>query len=1496
MHITTVILVLQCTICLAIRVPVNWDESEVKEALKLEDKPVPNEYFQYTANKPQFAVDVAKFHDVKSPEKHYESYPVQPHTGLTKPAFGKHQMLNSENQNYKPYQQYVQQDNNRQVSPVSNYYEVFHPYKAEIPALQEIYKDPVLNKIRNDVRDSKNRLQQYEQDAGEPNVEKDEYLESPEITDRKRFPIRNKPVRYEVHRPQRKPIYYQPIPITNHREHYLNQKLKHPWNQNYAKVTPMHYRPLKHHLNRLRQQHALTYDDERNEYPQITPPEQYAEKPDGYDIYEKGKDNYNKIRNNFDESINKAIIKNRPVANQNLEFQEENKAQDEEETFVPIKNYAQVRKTETFKHLPKSAAFRDAQNLEEYQNAPRLREAIKSSKNQVVYSEEGYEDSAYDHGGEQKHASDHEGHGGFLKEKESSKGKYKIPTIDIGFADEGKTASRQQVLHGEKWNDEKVDSQDENDTEDYTEDENDYNEKTDDEDITSAEYNERNKRDDNNTQTNLKDSTENRDENLESVLEHEVAKREIKLNMSEPKLKLRLPETKETNRKILFEKYKNKLKKKYPYYFKNSKILNKNSPLRYAENIKLIPQKMSSDTAFYNSRIALECPEVETEINPVPEKFENDDVTSSNDDGDNDEDEDEKDSDKGEEEFKNFKNKQRLKGLGDKIDCLKAKYFGEDPLDSPFFKEETINNPLPPSKPNNKIFILPNGNLQQRTKNTLNNFTESNPDILSLLNKLYDNNTFKNNKTENISDQNDSKEYNHHINKESVTKMPHILRKKRSATFMYEPYKVIKESQSQDSKKLTGNGNVSPLIKKLQTRQIIERASSNNQKQYKDIGKNDRPANAQETKFVDVSVDQRRGEPRYELDRGNHKSVYSPVENRSSISVDEYKKKISNENYSNKHMDDTINKEITNKPYFDVSKYLPQTLMTQNLAASNKIEKVVPSTTPTPRADIDENDEDDDYEEYDEEDDEDDLTTTTTTKKPAKIRIRLTTTIKPDVTEQPETSKLRLVTRFHTTSTTEKPFEKINDQKFNNRDDNVRSPKYREKKKKSTKSTLVTDTERYGDDDDDMREKEIDAMIGVQHDMDEYIPMYEKEEKRKLSSTQNEKDAENDSDENEHGGHSENDEDDDDDDDDDDNDDDDDDDDDDDVDVEENNDHRKDEHHIGKEKISAPNERVKMETTTSEPTKRTLLRTTEPTATTEVLNKMNEQRPMIFRKRVEIHKELPVDEKSPHVTHFKQDIKEVEVVKEMEEPKKKKIKNSEALELYKDDNLAKDINQLGGVEIFRDDIDLETGPRHGGNYRSIKPEELRQENLGSNVDVEGSQSETKSTIQVEPTTARPRIKSDVIRSRNVRNRNAKLNDRSGAKAETSTISTRQENLRKLRRNRNENEKSAKLIEFQDEDAENHPRNMHGGNFKTYNTRSNNRPMHGGNYRSAKIVQADIVKTTPSITSTTTGRTIPIRNRKQEAELLNTFARVVPELTTPPAFILDPSKRQYYYVD
>ncbi|CAK1552453.1 unnamed protein product [Leptosia nina] len=1431
----TAILVLQSTLCLTIKVPVAWDDAS--------EKPVTqdnrNEYFQYTANKPQFAVDVAKFHDVKLPEKHFESYPVEPLTGASKANFGQHQLLNSAYKNYKPYQKYV--NTNHHAKPISNYYEVYHPYQAETPALQEIYKDPVLQKIRNDVRDSKNRLQGYENNPGETDSSS-EYLERPEDTDKKKVPQHNVPLQFEVHRPMRRPIYYHRIPVNHNREHILNHKIRHPWTQDYAKVRPMHYRPLKHNIQQLRQQHAMTYDDDRNEYPQLAPPESYDEKPDGYDIYERGKDKYQQIRNDFDESISKAVQSNRPVESEKLELQKDDyknsETENDEEMFVPIKNYAQVRKTETYKHLPRSAAFDDADNLEEIKNAPRLREAVKSSKNQVVYSEEGYEDSAYDHAGEQKHASDHEGHGGFLKENELSRGKYKIPTIDTGYSDQGKTSSRDQVLHGEKWNDEEKKIKDENESEDYIEEETEYDEKADLEKPESVEdLSERSKCESKGTENN-------------STNEHEVSKRQIPLsnlyNISDDTTvnkTFRINNTKSS-------KQLEKLRLKYPYYFEISKNLDKHSPLRYSENLKLMPKKKIDNSAFYNSRTSLECPEVDREINPIPEKFKNDDVAKGSDDEDY-------NNDKGEAEFKNLKNKQRLKGLGDKIDCLKAKYFGEDPLDSPFFKEELIKSPEPVLKPHSKVF-----------------FTNKNSpeDIL-----IHDKTEVKTDTTTASNNSNfESTPENKPLTQDA------LLRKKRAAVFMYEPYKIIKESQYPEAKKLTTTSNISPLIRKLQTRQVIDK-TLNSERTYKDIGKNDRPVSLMDSEFVDISMDPRRGEPRYELDLKNHRPHYSPTVNKTAMTVAEFKT-LTNENENDKNSN--FSKQIreskrlrspsNNKTHIHLSKH-------QNIAASNIVAKIISTTTEISPTNKQENIDDDEYDEYEDYEDEEDLATTTTTTEKVvhKKRIRIATTAVPKTTENPHSMKLHLVTRFHTTTTDAPPITSSEPREFRSKEHNP--AKYREKKKKTTKTTLVTDSESYGDDTDDMKRDEIDAMIGIKQDMNDYTPSYEKEEelsdKSEESSDDDESEDDDDEDEEE--------------------------DDDEDYEDDENGDIEQNvskiekgisDEYVDKQQNQGEGKNIEntnlnqhtktiqekslenVEMTTSEPTKRTLVRTTEPSSTTEVLYR--DMQPKVFRKKVEVHREVPVNTTSPHKTHYKQDIKEVEIIKELDMPKIKN-ENPASLDLYRDENLAKEINNLGDIEIFKDDLDLESGPRHGGNYRSIQSEDISSRD-DARSDVDSSETKTKKIVQLETSTVNKKQQGD-------NSRKGRYKDNSKEKvSDTSTGSTK----RNEKRRRNNNEKSAKLIELQDDDDFD-TRHMHGGNFRAHVTRNNNRPMHGGNYRSGKLVNSEDVTTEAGTIRRNTSRK---RNRKSEAELLNAYAKAVSEITTTPAYILDPSKRMYYYLE
>lgn len=89
--------------------------------------------------------------------------------------------------------------------------------------------------------------------------------------------------------------------------------------------------------------------------------------------------------------------------------------------FVPTKLHAQVRGTHTVKRLPQREAIKSAQTEEEKHNAPRLREIVTNSKVNTVYTEEGYEDSAYDHAGHVRDADFHEGFARKLHDRKNNK-------------------------------------------------------------------------------------------------------------------------------------------------------------------------------------------------------------------------------------------------------------------------------------------------------------------------------------------------------------------------------------------------------------------------------------------------------------------------------------------------------------------------------------------------------------------------------------------------------------------------------------------------------------------------------------------------------------------------------------------------------------------------------------------------------------------------------------------------------------------------------------------------------------------------------------------------------------------------------------------------------------------------------------------------------------------------------------------------------------------
>ncbi|XP_065160241.1 uncharacterized protein [Atheta coriaria] len=115
----------------------------------------------------------------------------------------------------------------------------------------------------------------------------------------------------------------------------------------------------------------------------------------------------------------------------------------------------------------------------------------------------------------------------------------------------------------------------------------------------------------------------------------------------------------------------NNADKKYPYY--NAKDINSNSPLRYAQAMDDIPQKKEGNMAFYeDAQARTKCDEVVETVAPIP-----------------------KDLDAGEEapEKTMVPKLPRLRKLGDKIDCFKMKFFGEQPLDNPLFNEEFVDPP-----------------------------------------------------------------------------------------------------------------------------------------------------------------------------------------------------------------------------------------------------------------------------------------------------------------------------------------------------------------------------------------------------------------------------------------------------------------------------------------------------------------------------------------------------------------------------------------------------------------------------------------------------------------------------------------------------------------------------------------------------------------------------------------------------------------------------------
>ncbi|XP_043464268.1 uncharacterized protein LOC122499811 [Leptopilina heterotoma] len=78
---------------------------------------------------------------------------------------------------------------------------------------------------------------------------------------------------------------------------------------------------------------------------------------------------------------------------------------EEDTKFVPTKIYTQVRASHVIERVPRQEAINEDASEESKENAANLKEVITNKKISTVYTEEGYEDAAYDHGGRLRDAN-----------------------------------------------------------------------------------------------------------------------------------------------------------------------------------------------------------------------------------------------------------------------------------------------------------------------------------------------------------------------------------------------------------------------------------------------------------------------------------------------------------------------------------------------------------------------------------------------------------------------------------------------------------------------------------------------------------------------------------------------------------------------------------------------------------------------------------------------------------------------------------------------------------------------------------------------------------------------------------------------------------------------------------------------------------------------------------------------------------------------------------
>lgn len=675
-------------------------------------------------------------------------------------------------------------------------YKPYKPYEHINTKLHGYYDDPLFQKLQHDVNENEKRLKERERppqlhdDTKEDKQNSDEEVQS---KFNKNEQNENFQSEFEPYNPLKYPQYYnvpnkQTIPYDS-----INSRLKYPRkNVENIKYHPYAYVPLKNKINALKSNQGKTFGNGQNDYPENRPIKSDDEVPDGHDIFDRQQSGFDSQRANFQSNFDDFTQTHHPNSALPVTHYDKPTEDDErnsntnDDDFIPIKMYAQVRHTETVKHLPREAASDEAVTYDDVINAPRLREAIKTTKSQTVYTEEGYEDNAYDHAGHQKHASNHEGHGGYVKDKHAAAGKYKDHS-GHRYEDGGRTLHGEDNVKNKKWLLDEGDSEEFDNLHTFSEKEGEHESKSK-SDLVEAGSEKKGIKNSSfskkppqklkgkvsklimtadTEQTMVKDTNDgvlvntkskhlsvNNDPN--SIGEKH---KYVRLRPNYYWKRLKTPENKSNvilepeqnitknlsnNTKSFKEKIlatykrtkrednflsqfinldkavlsnaeilkisKEKLRKpqpdlrhlKYPYY--NMESL-RDSPLRYAENLANAPQKTPGGSEFYDSRSSVICSEVESDIDPIPDRIKNRTPESD--------DEESEDDDRRRKRFtpiKVLKRKRRdnfeqnaqqprLRGLGDKIDCFKDKYFGSNPLDSPFFDEDEIAPPTPINTP-----------------------------------------------------------------------------------------------------------------------------------------------------------------------------------------------------------------------------------------------------------------------------------------------------------------------------------------------------------------------------------------------------------------------------------------------------------------------------------------------------------------------------------------------------------------------------------------------------------------------------------------------------------------------------------------------------------------------------------------------------------------------------------------------------------------------------